>query len=50
MEILKKENIGEKIFANYSKEILELQNAIQNRELSIDILNNTLKQFGTIDE
>lgn len=47
---LKKENIGEKIFANYSKEILELQNAIENRELSIDILNGTLKQFGAINE
>ena len=50
VEILKKENIGEKIFANYSKEILELQNAIENRELSIDILNSTLKQFGAINE
>lgn len=47
---LKKENIGEKIFANYSKEILELQNAIENRELSIDILNSILKQFGAINE
>lgn len=47
---LKKENIGEKIFANYSKEILELQNAIENRELSLDILNSTLKQFEAINE
>ncbi|MGJ0310694.1 dynamin family protein [Aliarcobacter cryaerophilus] len=50
VEILKKENIGEKIFANYSKEILELQNAIENRELSLDILNNILKQFEAINE
>lgn len=47
---LKQENIGESIFSKYTKEIEQLENDIENKELTLDRLNNILQQLGAIDE
>lgn len=47
---LKQENIGESIFSKYTKEIEQLENDIENKELTLDRLNNILQQLGKINE
>ncbi len=50
IETLKKENIGESIFSKYSKEIKQLENDIENKELSLARLNYILKQLEYIND
>lgn len=50
IDTLKQENVGESIFSKYVKEIEQLENDIENKELTLDRLNNILQQLGAIDE
>lgn len=47
---LKQEDIGESIFSKYTKEIEQLENDIENKEITLDRLNNILQQLGAINE
>jgi len=47
---LRQENIGENIFSKYTKEIEQLENDIENKELTLDRLNHILKQLRAINE
>jgi predicted GTPase len=47
---LKQENVGESIFLKYTKEIEQLENDIENKELTLDRLNDILQQLGAIGE
>lgn len=47
---LKSEDVAEHIFSKYTKEIEQLEKDIQNKELSLDRLNNILKQLENIND
>lgn len=50
IDTLKQENIGESIFSKYTKEIEQLENDIENKELTLARLNYILKQLEAIHE
>lgn len=49
IEILTQENIGKNIFARYIKDLEQLKNDIENKELSLARLNHLLKQLEVVD-
>ncbi len=50
LKVLKQINIADEVFKNYKKEIEELENAINNKELILERYRQTLKQLENINE